>query len=493
MLLPVLILSMTNLGSPVIELNTLQMKSLTPAEQVVAQTLQGLTAKKPSKIWIENGGVQEQILRDLRIEGAEITPAKSVWDLVSKFRKEVKGVIVYQLGTPSLNVATGLCGPMKAIAVDASLLGTPAVSNLKILLDARGMTESQAFAQYAGKYGKGYVVEQAVTKPGHLRDFAVAHSAFTMDTDNHEFRQQVVRAAGPNALAFGWGRDEYEFVADVSRAGGTVAPADWCTNLSVLEQLPVAKLAPPKMKRIAKPEKGVRYVAFVLSDGDNLQVLTGGFATDKAFYGSKLRGTFPFTWEVPAILSKYAPRVLKAVYDAAKPNDDFIAGAGQPGYTFPAFHPDRTAIAKQSFPFLAAAGLNTFGVLNANDGSLADLDPWFTNSKLMGAVYKDYAPYDRRHGEIRWVNGKPIFAFRFMLWEGLEDIDPLAKSINAMPAKAESSLDSYALVTVHAWSYGKIGGPVEATKRVIDKLDSNTRVITANQLLDLVRRNFAPK
>lgn len=490
-MLPLILAGAIASGAKSIELDTLQFEALSPAERVVAETLQGLTAKGSAKIWLENGGIQADILKDLVHEGAKVRPAKSVWDLVSKFKGKIKGAIIYQLGTPSLNVATGLCGPFQAIAIDGSMVDTESSKGLKILLDVRGMTEEQAFAKYAPQYKKGVVVEQSIEKPGHLRDFAVAHSAFTMDANDHAFRQQVVKTMGPHAIVFGWGRDESELVSDVSRGGGTVAPADWCTNLSVLETLPTGPLAPKKWHPV-KLEKGVRYVAFTLSDGDNLQWLTGGFATDKKIWANPIRGSFPMTWEVSCLLSQYAPRVLQKLYAEATPNDDFIAGAGLPGYTFPALHPDRDAIAQQSIPFLQNSGLTTVSVLNANEGHLSDMAPWMALNQVSSVIYKDYAPYDRRKGEIQWFHGKPVFAYRTMLWEKLSDIDDVAKEINAMPTDPEHDIRSYALINVHAWSYGKANGPFEATKQVIEKLSPNTRVITANQLMDLVKKNLNP-
>jgi len=58
-----------------------------------------------------------------------------------------------------------------------------------------------------------------------------------------------------------------------------------------------------------------------------------------------------------------------------------------------------------------------------------------------------------------------------------------------MPTQPKQSSDSYALVNVHAWSYGSIGGPIEAVRRVIEKLPPNTRVVTANQLIEILQRN----
>ena len=45
-------------------------------------------------------------------------------------------------------------------------------------------------------------------------------------------------------------------------------------------------------------------------------------------------------------------------------------------------------------------------------------------------------------------------------------------------------------MNVHAWSYGKSGGPMAAIQRTIALLPPNTRVITADQLLGMLRTQF---
>lgn len=469
-------------------LYTLDRDALSPADQVLAQTLQGLVGKEEPHIWLKTNGVEAAVLDGLRKDGWEIRPAKDVWSLVDTFKSEVNGMIPYKLGTQSLNVATGFCGPMHSIAVDESQMKTAAEHGLKSILDARSFTEKQAFESFRLQYASGIVVEQSIDKPGALRDFAVAHDAFVMDTRDSDFRKKVIEAYGPNALVFGWGPDEYRWISDVSAAGGTGVAADWCVNLSALEKLKPGHLRPPAWKP-AKNEDHVRYVAFVLSDGDNVQWLTGGFATDPKFYGSSLRGLFPFTWEVSPLLATYAPRVLRQIYGAARPNDDFVTGAGLPGYMYPHVEPDRPALAKQSDPFLKDSGLRIASILNQNDGNLEETFPWLDLGSVDAVIYKDYSPYNRRKGEVAWHNGKPVVAYRFVLWENLLGIDDLADQIAKMPTEPLAKSASYALINVHAWSYGSIGGPIEAVRRVISKLPADTRVVTASQLIDLLKKN----
>ena len=46
--------------------------------------------------------------------------------------------------------------------------------------------------------------------------------------------------------------------------------------------------------------------------------------------------------------------------------------------------------------------------------------------------------------------------------------------------------DSFALVNVHAWSFGATGGPMGAIARTITQLPPGTRVVTATDFVALL-------
>jgi hypothetical protein len=112
--------------------------------------------------------------------------------------------------------------------------------------------------------------------------------------------------------------------------------------------------------------------------------------------------------------------------------------------------------------------------------------------EVMGVLYKDYAPYNKRKGEIYWHAGKPCVSYRYLLWEPRPDKSPegVARAIAQQPALPATDENSYAAVNVHAWSFKKIGGPMEAVKRTIDLLPPRTRVVTAEEFFVLLRANF---
>jgi hypothetical protein len=472
------------------ELTVLAHEALSPAEQSFALTLQGLLNRKEPTLLLRTGkGTFGRIFEErMRKEGFRLIEVQTVWELLARYRSRVCGGIVFRLNTPSLSVATSLAGILDSVAIDESLLDRANKEGLKVLKDVREWDERRLLAEYGDRFTRGILVEQGLDKPGHLRDIAVSRKAFTFWADKDSaFRQAVVKRFGPEALVYGWGPDEFEWVRDLSMGNATGIPADWALNLSLYEKLPVKKLRRPRRPTLQVAE-GTHYIAFVLSDGDNIQWLTGGFVNDAKFWGSPLRGAFPMTWEIAPVLARDAPHVLDHLYNAATPNDGFVTGAGLLGYTYAHFQPNPESLARQTEPYLKAADLPVISLLNANEGNLRDAIPLLRLKSVSGAIYKDYAPYHRSKGQILWHEGKPVVSYRCLLWEGLMSPEQVAATVALLPRSPQHDPQSFTLVNVHAWSYGNSGGPLTAVQKAISLLPPHVKVVTADQIIAAMRK-----
>src|SRR5262249_10122570 len=155
------------------------------------------------------------------------------------------------------------------------------------------------------------------------------------------------------------------------------------------------------------------------------------------------------------------------LYATAKPADGFVTGPGVPGYTFAHLQPDPGALARQAAPLLRRSDLSVVSVLNANAGSLRETVPLLERPEVEGVLCQDYSPYHGHRGEICWHRGKPCLSYRFVLWEGIMGPEEVAQEVARLPASPRTEESSYAIVNVHAWSYGRNGGPLEAVRRTL--------------------------
>ncbi|HBG25586.1 MAG: hypothetical protein A2Y10_04960 [Planctomycetes bacterium GWF2_41_51] len=463
------------------------------SEKVLLATLQGLTSKQKEIIWINSGGMDNIFLNQFKDLGINTVEIDSVWELLPKYSSTVKGFMLYKSGNNSINAATSLCGPYSAVAIHESQKDKIESFGFKMLADVRNLTEKEVFEKNKKLFTKNLMAEQNWKKSMYLRDFLVANNAFVFWDPQNVNRSEYLSHLNPGSLIYGFGNDELEWVKGISKFQCAGIPSDWSLNLSIMSRLPV-KIPNRPHKKLESSQKGQRLVCFVMSDGDNIQWLAGGFVNSPGFWASKHRGNFNMTWEIAPIFSELAPKVLEHYYLTATDNDDFVVGSSGLGYCFPSYLPDRKAFVKQTIPYMKKSKLSIVSILNA-DGDMSVSKEFLDQPDVFGVLYKDYEPYNKEQGKIYWHNGKPCVSYKYLLWENMKGASPaeVANAINNLPASAEIDPNSYALINVHAWSFNTIGGPMEAIKQTIDRLDEKTKVVTAQQFIEALTKNISKK
>ena len=277
-------------------------------------------------------------------------------------------------------------------------------------------------------------------------------------------------------------------------------PADHGSNYSTLSGFGAAA---PRQKTVAPsgaPARA-RTVCLVMTDGDNLQWMTTQF-TDAAHYGSPLRGAVPLGWGVPASLPSVAAPMAAYLYDGMTENDEFITQISGLGYTFPSAWTNKTAfevMANQLAEQMAKADTRIAAVLDDGGFGSGALDTLLGQPGIDALFYFDYADYAGCGGAVRTVNGKPIVSARYKLWAGIDGGSPeeIAAAVNAS-SDDPSSLDSYALIAVHAWSgldgngaFAPYGDTMAAVKRLADAFGPDVRIVTPGAFAALVARAAA--
>jgi hypothetical protein len=471
---------------------------LSPAEQVLLAGIQGLLNRTNAVVWLRSGGINARILKDLQEEGFAVEKVSGPWPLVERFRDRFEGMVLGSVGDESINRATSVAAATRALVVDVSLAARPEFAGLPVVADARVLSDAELWERFGPRFLRGHAVHQAPRKTLHLRDLAVSMGLLTFHDVSADERTRRVRELGPGTRVFGWGEDELRFVREVSRGGGAVLPADWSLNLSALRHLPAkAEHDPtPRVPRKPSPLKpGERVVAFVVTDGDNLQWIGGGFVDNPGFWASPHRGKFAVTWEMAPSLTEFAPRVLEHLRRTASPLDDFVCGPSGFGYQFPRHVPDRRDAARRTGLAAEAAGMPWVTVLD--DGGGPDrVAEWLERPEIAGVLHKDYAPYNGHKGAVAWHSGKPAVGYRFLLWESKRGDGTLrpdwlpegvAAGVAGLPGdKAPKPSDRFALVNVHAWSFRESGGPMGAIAKTIPLLPPGTRVVTASDFFQLL-------
>ena len=326
--------------------------------RMLIYTLQGLINRSQPRLYCISTPQDELWLDHMRKRGW-ITTTETVakpLDLLTRFRDTFKGVIVTDPALPaSKNVATMLA------SVKSGLVASPRIAqelNLPVLDDLRGRWKTSveayrwAFDNLWDKLNHHVI---ACSWPEHLalRDYLVENKVFIFwisgeldgarkyanPTEEAKLMEQLLAKMPVNipVMSYPWagkgnGIGEGPGVTLFAEFGKYLVGSIDCSNLSVHSGVQIAQFkqpAPPPPK--LDPNK--TYLSIVISDGDNLPVLTSG--NFPQLYQDKVRGQFPIGWTVSPSASMLIPDILDWYYSNETPNDEFIAAVSGIGYTYP--------------------------------------------------------------------------------------------------------------------------------------------------------------
>ena len=474
------------------------------ALQMMVQSVAGLAAKAVNEgrgdelVWVNNGdGDLEKWYARLLARHPDLARPGvfGPWDLVDRYAKRgiIKGYILYRSDKSkgennadrsgmncSVNVATSLAGLRGGIIVDEDLEKEAKAHNLKLLLDVREKTQLWCFQTYQDQFDRRMLCFQDPRIP-HVRDLAIAQKVFTAYGSDAP-ASQAVAWLEPLSPILGWNCGD-EFVnTDLSTRYGDIQTAtDWCLNLPVL-MAGTEKLYLPKAMgfdpRTIDWNDSRSAIAFIDTDGDNVQWLEGNFFGNDSYWGNSERGKIPFGWSCCfGQLAQLCPEAIEYALATRSSNDWFIEWGG--GYYYPdqfgsqrgdrwellARHARRTwELMKETNEHII--GFN-FSRLDSPEAHRAcEVFAGQTDGLLAIFAYQ-YAPYEGGAGKIFWVldrNGieVPVITARYSIWEHSNNRQragtpaKVAREIRQTVEKtAPAQLPRQDWVIAHVWSYFK--------------------------------------
>ena len=462
-------------------------------------SMQGLLSNLSETNLLFNAGNCEKWLP---YTGSELKTSQAdgkKWDLkalLNEFARFFDGYILCD--EESAAAALTLAKQKNSIVVTPEYEETVREAGLKKTMDATGWSELKLrFSREFGEIRRDVAFEQPTSFAPRLLDYAVMSGAYIHydAKDSEKEHTNFFRFLQNNALVFGWNNDvgEYGTLSSFSKLNACLIPADHAYNLSVLSGYECEKLT---QKTAVNAEEGKRTVCIMMSDGDNLQWFLGSY-DDASHYGSDIRGSFPFSWGVPACAADIAAPVTQKYYEEMDKNDAFVLSLSGMGYTFPSKW-------KSSRALEAMAGklkekmekLDTLELLVLDDGGFDSkaVDTLIEKTGASGIFYIDYSNYAGLEGKTRFVDGKPVVSAKYMLWAGIEGCSPeeTAAKINALPSDPDDP-GSYAFIIVHAWSginesgeFAEGGDTMKAVQRLVQNLDENTVLTTPHQFIERI-------
>jgi hypothetical protein len=368
-----------------------------PEERYLFASLKGIVNMTQPRIFVYDGDAfAEGPYTWMQSLGLSWVEHADPWTLVTKYRDEIEGLIVYdpaQIHT--VNLATALAKDRKALIASPALLATLQAPpyNFPVLLDLRGQFTSKLqvyqtlFDTYWPTMDHRLLIglDPAVHQ-GSLREYAAALGAAVIwlnpvEPGESELLNSFLASMPAGANHMGWWPDEGQGITRASAYGITTIASDFCANLTVHSGMPRTinvKPIPPKPKLQNKI-----YVAFILSDGDNLQYVEHRM---RMFWSDPSRGTVPIGWTVSPAMVDAMPGALNYFHQSATENDNLISGPSGYGYTYPNLWPNQSALNQfvaKTEEYNNKAGLRIITVWNGINVGISQND---------GETYAKYAP-----------------------------------------------------------------------------------------------------
>lgn len=485
-------------------------RKLTKAERIMLVSLQGILAQEESTIYFKNVGEDKEFFEQIQNSSTfEVVYEDDAWKLVDLFKNKINSkrfVSFTSIDTSgfaydlSINHAATISGVEKWLMVESTIVPKALEHGLIFGKDATSYTTRSVFEEYKDYLNPQFIIHQNPSKV-ELRDYGIAGAALCVYTDYEKndtsIFSDIADWANENAPIIGWTENEINFVSMNSLKSLVTLAADWSSNLSFESAYrPADKITKKNYENTeVKAEKGKHYVAIVMSDGDNVQWMQRGFASDSRWYGSSKRGQFPMTWTVSPGLVDLSPALLESVYERGTAKDDFIAGPSGLGYV---------NIAEYNESSLEDYAAKTAGYLERSDiTSINFLDNFIDSDRLSyfsqysqvhGGIWSVGNMYLEGEGGVYWSNDKPFISVRDTLWRIPGSLsndyygytERVAQRINEYSTDP-TKIEGYSVVLCHAWSIGTM----EYISRFVQQLDDHVELVTVDQMVDMVAKNVA--
>ena len=465
------------------------------SQKITLQSLQGILAR-----------TKPEILRDVHghsgILENYVTIDRSYYNnfngLLTRYAARFDGYILCEARTSSVNVAFSLASILNAIAVPVDIEQSAINAGYTMILDARGKDEAWVLANYGEQLSRTITSYQAVNddRALHVGDYSVFAGAlqFWDGSATGSLANSVYNRMDPCAVYFGWGAGEYATVEQLSLRSAMIHPSDWSPNLSTLSNIPVKlprqKVQPNEYKVI----ENVHTVCFVISDGDNIQWLSGSLGNTNN-WANPDKSRLKLGWTISPAFAELAPALYKKYVENALTNEGacnyLVAGPSGAGYYFPSIYPQLATQNQFMNQMLKKADLNIVNIID-KDGN-HNPDEYLKQSNVDALFYYSYGgQYTQLAGQIKWYKDKPSIGGRFTLWGNSSDgsaetrnrvCQTLANKLNSQSTNIRSA-SGYSLIPVHIWTMN----PSDVLN-CINKLNPNVRVVSPDEFVWLVRKN----
>jgi hypothetical protein len=495
-------------------------RRLLPDEQLLVYTLQGLVNRSRPELYCLTNPLDPQWLDWLKKRGQirSTEPLTDIKSLLARYRNRFQGAVITDPKLPaSINVATMLAGVRGAVVLSPRLsreLALPVREDLR----GRWRTSVEAYRwafDHLWSQMNHHVL--ACSYPDHLalRDYLVQHRIFIFwlsgpidgvkpyanPTSEARLMEQLFAKMPVNipVMSYPWaakdvGIGEGPGVTLFAEFGKYLVGSINCSNLSLHSgvRMPrfIQKPAPPAPKLT----KGKVYVSWIISDGDNLPVLT--LNNFPQLWKEPVRGSLPLGWTISPSAANLIPGVVDYYYSTATPADDFLGAVSGVGYTYADSYaarfrnPDRQRIfdgfLDQTRVTMARMDLQSLWIMNATRPE--SLRRYAEKIPRLEALYPDYGKRVAGYEEATYpsANSVPVFHALTQFYEGRSRQEQIKGVVEQIHSQTPAQRPAFMHLFVLNWF-----ADLRMLKEISDQLGPEYVVVRPDHQASLYRKYLA--
>ena len=498
---------------PARHLYVADVRHLTHDEQLLLTSLQGLVNRTQPRIYLIGGDDDPFWLQAMQDQGQTGTPitVTDPFSLLKTFQSAYKGAVV-----PDPKVYVSPCLAVDLAGADDLVIATPELAaryGLPIKNDLRGKFKDDSDALHYARTALlprlnpylclcldppllGSQVDDVIAARGmafwitgpKAQDRPGANEAGERAEIEETFARMPLGAV---VRGFWWhgdgvGVDETPGVSLGSRFGKITTVSDYVANYSVLSGVPAPTLRqkPQPPAPVFDPTKV--YLAFTMSDGDNLCTWRGYF---RHYFTDPLHGTFPVGWGMAPSLIDVAPTMAQWYYDHAAPTDEFLCDVSGVGYMYPpdwaTALKDRPAATKSFYgltqTYMERMGMKTVRLMNVRTEDIAGVGADLPGVAFLMPDYGTQGGDSYSHFTYTLPTGQPVFR--------AVSFGPGAQKL-ADQVRGSVGTVRPAFVNAFVWNWGS---KLSDLKAMLDALGPDYVAVTPSQLNALYRQANAAK
>jgi hypothetical protein len=481
--------------------------------KVVALSIEGLVNRKKPQIYTIYQDSDVNWLDWMKKKGwIHQSETVIVPDLLKRFRSYIKGVVITDPALPATkNVATMVASVKDGLVVSPRLaksLGLP------VLMDLRGKWKESADAyrwSFNTLWPKLTHHVTACIYPDHdgLRDYLIENKVFCFwisgpidgaqpgnnpDAETHLMEQLFAKMpVNCPVMSYPWAAKD----VGIGEGPGVTLFAQFAkylvgsidlTNLSVhsgIHGLKFQQRTPPPAPKLNKSRV---YASFIISDGDNLPVLTN--YNFPVLWKSPIRGTLPLGWTISPSSSMLIPDVVNYYYSTASPDDCFVTAVSGIGYTYPDSYGERyrkpynTSLFEgflgQTREYMKRMDCNVIWPMNVTKRQTISLYAQYI--PFLKAIFPDYGRRVATYQDAVFPVARDVPVFRAV--NGWQENATTEEQVNRVVAEVHSMTPSSrpAFLHIFIWNWGF---SLEMLKSIADKLGPDYQIVRPDQLAEL--------